>query len=301
MTTPPRFIAEVSSNHHRELDRCQKFVDVAAEIGCHAVKFQQFKVRKLFAREALRAKPKLLERQEWELPESYNAEIAAHCAERGVQFSSTPFYLRAVDLLEPLVDFFKVASYQVLWSELLREVGKTGKPVQLATGMATMDEVRDAVEQLTTAGAPSVELLHCVSVYPTPAEEANLAAIQSLRSEFGGRVGWSDHSRSPEVVRRAIHRWEATTVEFHLDLEGKGEEYSAGHCWLPEEIQVVIEEVARGEEPPADAKTGFHVADGMGVKRPRAAEELERCWRTDPSDGLRPLLETRRALAENAA
>ncbi len=294
-----RFVAEVSSNHHKNLDRCLRFVDVAADVGCAAVKFQQFRVRELFSAEAIAQNPALLAREDWELPEAYNAALARRAHARGIEFSSTPFYLGAVGLLEPLVDFFKVASYQVLWHELLREVGRTGKPVALATGMATIDEVRGAVATLRDAGCEDLTLLHCVSLYPTLPKEANLAAIETLREEFGCAVGWSDHTVSEDVVRRAVGKWRASMVEFHLDLDGGGEEYAGGHCWLPEEIGAAIVEARRAEGQVSFADA--HVADGSGEKAPCAAEDFERRWRTDPSDGLRPLLEMRRHLTEDAA
>ncbi len=293
-----RFVAEVCSNHQRDLGRALAFVDAAAEAGCAAVKFQQFRVRELFAPEALRANPELLERVAWELPESFNAQLAARARARGIQYASTPFYRAAVDLLAPYVHFFKIASYQLLWSELLGAVARTGKPVVLATGMATLEEVRAGVECLRKNGCKELTLLHCVSAYPTPVSEANLAAIETLRKTFDVPAGWSDHTRDPEVLERAVRRFGASMIEFHLDLDGRGGEYEMGHCWLPGEIAWVIKNLARAV--PSDLRRS-HPADGDGKKEPRAAEAEERQWRTDPSDGLRPLLATRRRLVRQTA
>jgi N-acetylneuraminate synthase len=290
------FVAEVSSNHHTDLRRCLRFVDVAAELGCSGVKFQQFRIERLFAPEALRHDPRLLERRAWELPEDFNAPIARHACERGVDFASTPFYLEAVELLEPWVAFFKVASYQILWHELLRELAHTEKHVVLATGMATLDETRAAVELLFEEGCPRLTLLHCVSSYPTPMRQANLAAIGTLREAFGTEVGWSDHSVSTEVVRRAVRVHGASLVELHLDIEGEGDEYRGGHCWLPHQVRELFR--ALESEEPMELQ---HAADGSGEKKPRSCEREERLWRSDPSDGLRPLLEVRRTLSRRAA
>lgn len=285
-----RFVAEVSSNHGRNLARSLEFVETAARIGCAAVKFQQFRVRELFAPEALARAPHTLERRAWELPESHHAPLSKRARELGIAYSCTPFYRRAVEVLEPWVDFYKLASYQLLWTQLLREVGRTAKPVVLATGMATLDEVRAAVDTLRDAGCAELELLHCVSAYPTPVAEANLAAIATLREEFRCPVGWSDHTVSEEVLLRAVRRHEASMIEFHLDLDGQGAEYGGGHCWLPPAIERVIAACARAAGPEAS----FHPADGDGRKAPRACELVERGWRTDPSDGLRPTREMRR-------
>jgi N-acetylneuraminate synthase len=276
------FIAEVSSNHSRSLDRCLAFVDAAAQSGCSAVKFQLFRVRELFAPEALRLKPELLQREQWQLPVDFLPELARRCKQKNVQFSCTPFYLDAVGELEPYVDFYKVASYELLWDGLLAACARTGKPVVLSTGMATITEVHHAVEILRSNGCASPTLLHCTSAYPTPYTEANLAAIETLRQATGCEVGWSDHTVEPAVIYRAIHRWGAKVIEFHLDLDAQGEEYAAGHCWLPNEIGMVIRDVEKA-----------FAADGNGVKEPVPSELPDRLWRADPSDGLRPLREVR--------
>lgn len=276
------FISEVSSNHHRDVKRCLEFVRESKRIGCDAVKFQLFKIKELFAPEILAKREEIRKRDEWELPVSFLPEIAAYCRELKIQFSCTPFYLKAVEELYPHVDFYKVASYELLWDELLTECAQTGKPVVLSTGMAVMPEIAHAVSVLKKAGCKDLTLLHCVSNYPTLPKDCNLAAIKTLRDAFGCKVGWSDHTVQPAVLSRAIHRWNAEAIEFHLDLDGKGEEFQAGHCWLPDQMGAVI----------AGVKMGL-VADGSGEKVTAECERVERDWRADPSDGLRPLLKVR--------
>lgn len=273
-----KFIAEVSSNHDRDLDRALRFIDVAATSGCHAVKFQLFRIDQLFSPEILERSPIHRKRKEWELPLEFLPELALRCRTVGVEFSCTPFYMDAVAILEPHVDFFKVASYELLWDDLLAACARTGKPVVLSTGMATIDEIRHAVETLRCNGCPAPTLLHCTSAYPTPYSEANLAAIETLRQATSCEVGWSDHTVEPAVVHRAMHRWGARVIEFHLDLDGQGDEFAAGHCWLPDQIGKVIKEIELGFE-----------ADGDGFKVPVPSELSDRQWRADPNDGLRPL------------
>jgi sialic acid synthase SpsE len=285
-----QFIAEVSSNHHRDIDRCFAFIDESARIGCGAVKFQLFKIRDLFSPEAIAYKPTLLDREAWELPVAFLPKLAERCRAAGVQFSCTPFYLDAVEELKPHVDFYKVASYELLWDDLLIACARTRKPLVLSTGMADMSEVAHAVDTAKSAGCRDLTLLHCVSGYPTPIDECNLAAIETLRRTFACRVGWSDHSANAAVVLRAISRWNAEVIEFHLDLDGSGDEYKTGHCWLPPQIAPVIAMVRDGER-----------ADGTGEKGPGKTETTERQWRADPSDGLRPLLRTREQIAGKVA
>jgi N-acetylneuraminate synthase len=218
----------------------------------------------------------------WELPVAHLEPIARRCRERGVAFSCTPFYLEAVKELEPYAAFYKVASYELLWSDLLKACAATGKPVIISTGMAIMPEIKAAVATLKNAGASDITVLHCVSAYPSPPEQSNLSAIAAIAAETGAKVGWSDHSRSPAVIERAVHHWNATTVELHLDLDGTGEEYHTGHCWLPQEIGPVIRRIREA-----------FTADGTGFKAPVPAELPDREWRADPSDGLRPFKHVR--------
>jgi sialic acid synthase SpsE len=281
------FVAEVSSNHHRDLARCLAFIDSAAAIGSSAVKFQLFRIDELFAPEALAHNPGLRQRAAWELPVAFLPALADRCRARRVRFGCTPFYLAAVDTLVPHVDFLKIASYELLWTELLQRCAASGKPVVLATGMATLDEIARAVETLRTADCRDLTLLHCVSGYPAPVGECNLAAIQTIARACGCRVGWSDHSVSPAVIYRAIHRWGASMIEYHLDLDGMGDEFATGHCWLPDQMREVIATVRAGE-----------TADGSGEKVPAPSERHDRDWRADPGDGLRPLRPTRAGLGD---
>lgn len=276
------FIAEVSSNHNRDLDRCLAFIDAAHQAGNRAIKFQLFRVDELFAPEILAKSERHRARGTWELPTNFFPDLAARTHELGMLFSCTPFYLQAVEELQPHVDFYKIASYELLWDDLLRACGATGKPVVLSTGMADMNEIEHAVNVIQRAGCERLTLLHCVSAYPTPPEDMNLAAIDTLRQAFGLPVGLSDHSVSPGIIHRAVHRFGAEVVEYHLDLDGQGDEFASGHCWLPNQISTVIEEIKIG-----------CLADGNGKKVPAPSETTDRQWRADPEDGLRPLKGTR--------
>lgn len=287
---PVTFIAEVSSNHARDLSRALAFVDAAADAGCDAVKFQLFRIDALFAPEILARSAQHRARRDWEMPVSFVPPLAERAARRGLAFSCTPFYLEAVAELEPYVAFYKIASYELPWDDLIVACARTGKPTILSTGMATLDEVTRAAQVYRAAGGRDLSFLHCVSAYPTPPEQTNLAAIATIREATGAPCGWSDHTTSPGVLHRAIHKHGAHAVEFHLDLDRTGAEFSSGHCWLPETIAPVIAAVRAGE-----------AADGDGVKRPVPAELSDRDWRADPSDGLRPFKHIRAGWRPEAA
>jgi sialic acid synthase SpsE len=278
------FIAEVSSNHNRDLGRMKDFITSAKKIGCSGVKFQLFKIEELFAPEILERSVKVQNRKQWELPEGMIPELSNYAHDLGLSFGCTPFYLDAVNVLEPFVDFYKIASYELLWSDLFKKCAKTGIPVVFSTGMATLNEVSNALTDLLENECSDITILHCNSAYPTPLRDSNLAAICSLENlirDVGHRnikIGYSDHTVSPAVIYRAVHQYNASFVEFHLDLDGEGEEYAAGHCWLPEQIHEVISNI----------NSGFS-ADGNGDYGPSNSEMPDRDWRADPSDGLRPL------------
>ncbi len=281
------FIAEIGSNHNRDLERTRALIKASAAAGCTAVKLQIFRVEDLFAPEALGSDPRLAGRRAWEFPLEMLPEVRACCDEAGVALGATPFGLWAVEELADWVDFYKVASYELLWHELLRACAATGKPLVLSTGMASETEIADAVDAVDGR----LSLLHCVSGYPTPPGQANLAAIATLRERFGCPVGWSDHTGVEEVIVRAVARWHASDVELHVDLDGCG--FEAGeHNWTPQRIAALRALIAVAEPEPCSE------LDGDGRKSPQPVEWPDVPWRADPADGLRPLRYLRARLAQ---
>jgi len=290
------FIAEVSSNHNRDLTRMKEFIHASGEAGCSGVKFQLFKIDKLFSPEILSKSENHRNRKEWELPVEYIPELADLTHSLGLSFSCTPFYLEAIDGLNPYVDFYKIASYELLWNDLFEKCGNTEKPVIFSTGMATLDEVERALKCLLNTKTKQITVLHCNSAYPTPIKDANLAGIHILKeminkignsNQIDITVGYSDHTVSPAVLYRAIHHYDVNFIEFHIDLDGKGAEYQSGHCWLPDQISEVIANVNSGLE-----------ADGKKIFEPSQSELPDRDWRADPVDGLRPLKEIRESFGK---
>jgi sialic acid synthase SpsE len=293
-----RFIAEIGSNHNGDRARCLELVDAAAAAGARAIKLQVFRVEDLFAAEALARYPRLAARRAWELPLGLLTAIRRRCDERGIELGATPFGLWAVEALADHVDFFKIASYELLWHELIRACAATGRPLIFSTGMASLDEVAAAVRVTRSSGAEP-RLLHCVSGYPTPPAQANLAAIETLRERFDVPVGWSDHTCSERVVRRAVRRWRASDVELHIDLDGRGLE-AGEHNWTPERLRALISSLRETGRDGVDRGPEEEAAtlDGDGVKRPMPVELPDVPWRADPVDGLRPLRRLRAQLAE---
>ncbi len=148
MNRKVKFVAEVSSNHNKDFARSLEFINMAAKVGCYGIKFQLFKIDKLFAPEILNKSEERRRRKRWELSLEFIPGLSNNCHELGLKFFCTPFYLKDVDELKPYVDFYKIASYELLWHDLLKKYAKTKKPVVLSTGMANLEEVKSGVNVL---------------------------------------------------------------------------------------------------------------------------------------------------------
>ena len=278
-----KFISEVCSNHNSKLSRALRFVDKSAEIGCYSVKFQSFKISKLFAPEIIKKSKTHKFREKWELNPQFIEKIAQRCLEKKIYFSCTPFYLEAVNYLKDYVKFFKIASYELLWDDLLEKCAKTKKPIIISTGMASYKEIKTAYKKLKNFGCKDLSIMHCVSNYPANLSDCNLSTIKKIKRNFKCKVGWSDHSKSVDVIARSIEKWKAQMIEFHMDLDRKGVEYNFGHCWLPSEIQPLIRYF-----------NGPHLYDGKPKIYSTQNEKIEQKWRRDPVDGYRPMISIRK-------
>ena len=281
-----KFIAEVCSNHNGNLKRCLKFVDVAKELNCYAVKFQLFTIPNLYSKNAKKLYKNVQRKKKRELPKKFIPIISNYCKKKKIKFCCTPFDIGSVEYLKKYVDFFKIASYELIWSDLLKSCAKTKKPVVLSTGMANLKEVAKAVDILKKNNCKKISLLHCVSSYPASVSSCNLNSIEFMKKKFKCDVGWSDHTVNPLLIYSAIRNHKAKIVEFHLDLDRKGWEYKSGeHCWLPDKIKAVIEFLNKEKQ-----------TNGILKKFSSIDEKKERMFRADPEDGLRPLKKFRSIL-----
>ena len=175
---PCYVIAEAGANHDRDLDAARRLIDVAAEAGADAVKFQTYSGRTLYSTKTPRfdylgelgAKPAHELLDDVALPREWQPILAAHCRDAGIEFLSSPFDRAAVDELDALdVAAFKIASFELVDLPLIEYTASKGRPLILSTGMASLGEIEDAVAAARAAGAPGVCLLQCASLYPSPA------------------------------------------------------------------------------------------------------------------------------------
>lgn len=280
-----KFIAEVSSNHNRNLNRCLEFVKVAKEIGCYAIKFQLFKIDKLFSKEVLEKSVEHRKRKKWELPDEFIPAIKKECLKHKIKFGCTPFDLEAVRFLNKYVDFYKISSYEILWNNLLKECAQSKKPVIFSTGMANLDEILKAKKILKKNGCKDITTLHCISEYPADIKNSNLHFFNILKKKLKVKVGWSDHTKDELFLAFLCNHFDIEYLEFHLDLDKKGYEYGPGHCWLPDEIKQIIN----------FQKKVKLLRNNKSIKKNFSKiEKSERLWRADPQDGLRPFLTVRK-------
>ena len=200
----PYVIAEIGVNHEGSVDLAKRLIDLAKHGGADAAKFQSYKADTLASKYSpaywdTSKEPIESQYQLFQKYDSFGAAefvaLADHCRETGIDFVSTPFDDAAIEFLDPLVAYFKVASADLTNVPFLRKVGAKGKPVLLSTGASTREEVHGAVEELTRAGACDVVLLHCVLNYPTECSNAHLRMIRGLQRAYPSCViGYSDHT-----------------------------------------------------------------------------------------------------------
>lgn len=265
-------IAEAGVNHNGDIGVAHRLIDVAAEAGADAVKFQTFAADRLATADAPKAEyqkattgadeSQLEMLRRLELKPEQHFELLRHAAERGLIFLSTPFEETSADLLETLgIAAFKVPSGEVTNTPFLIHLARKGRPLLLSTGMSTLEEVDGAVRAVRENGDPPLALLHCVSCYPAAAADCNLRALETLRRNFGVPVGFSDHTLGTHVSTAAVALG-ANLIERHFTLDRTlpGPDHRASS--EPAELAALIRGVREVES-----------ALGDGVKRRIASEE----------------------------
>lgn len=266
---PVYFIAEAGSNHDGDLSRAMRLIEVAAEAGADAVKFQTFRADALYPRSAGTTEYLEIDRpihdviHDLEMPWDWIPVLAAHCAEQGIDFLSTPFDEASADALDPFVSAFKIASYEMTHHVLLQHCARKGKPVILSTGTATLSEVREAVEALRAVGGTDIVVLQCTAKYPAPLETLNLLTLPVMARELGVPVGLSDHSREPTPGPMAAAALGAAVIEKHFTLDNRLPGPDHAYALEPSELAAVVARVRQVER-----------TLGSGEKRP-APEENE--------------------------
>jgi N-acetylneuraminate synthase/N,N'-diacetyllegionaminate synthase len=269
---PVFIIAEAGVNHNGDVQMAEKMVDVAADAGADAVKFQTFRADEVVSAAAPKARYQIENAGEGESqlemikhlelsPEAHR-KLIERCRERGIIFLSTPFDFPSADLLESLaLPAYKVASGEITNWPFLEHIASKGKPVILSTGMSDLNEVEQAVKVLRGAGCSELLILHATSSYPATAASANLRAMQTLSEFFHTPVGLSDHTMGIEVALAATALG-ASILEKHFTLDRSlaGPDHKAS--LEPAELRSLVRGIRAVES-----------ALGDGRKQPMPSEE----------------------------
>lgn len=213
-------VAEIGNNHEGSAARAADMVRAAAECGVDAVKFQTVRAGELVSRKETARFERLTS---FELSDAEYAELSQLARGLGLLFISTPLYLDAVAMLEPLVDAYKIASGDNDFLPLIEKVAHTGKPVIISSGVSTFAQIETAVATVrriwrASEHAGELGVLQCVSSYPTPPEEAQLAAIPLLAQSLGCVAGYSDHTLGIDACVLAVGAG-ARILEKHFTLD----------------------------------------------------------------------------------
>lgn len=264
-------IAEAGDNHNGNLELALKLVDVAVESGADCVKFQTFVTEEVISKKAEKAdyqkestgasESQYEMVKKLELSFEQFSEIASYCKERGIMFLSTAFDLKSIDFLNTLsMPFWKIPSGEITNLPYLIKIAQTNKDVVLSTGMATIDEIREAVEILSNNGAGKITILHCNTEYPTPMMDVNLKAMNSIQKIFNVDVGYSDHTLGIEVPIAAVALG-AKIIEKHFTLDRNMEGPDHQASLEPHELKDMVKSIRNIEN-----------ALGSGVKKPSQSE-----------------------------
>ena len=242
-------VAEIGNNHEGDFKVAQELVRQAAGSGAHAVKFQTFQTRYFVGPQDAARYARL---KSFELTYPQFAELAALARARGLLFISTPLDLESARFLDGVVDAYKVASGDNDFYPLMEAIGRTGKPVIISTGMSDMEQVRAAkrcVDTVWRAGGITQEMaiLHCVSSYPAPPEDINLAVLPRLASELGCTIGYSDHTDGIEACVLAVALG-ARVIEKHFTLDKHYSDFRDHQLSAdPAEMKRLMAEIARAQ------------------------------------------------------
>ena len=256
----PFIIAEMSGNHNQSLERALQIVEAAAKSGAHAIKLQTYTADTMTLNVDL--KDFLIEDKNslWHgeklhdlykkayTPWEWHEPIFKKCKELGVICFSTPFDETAVDFLESLnVPCYKIASFENNHLPLINKVAKTGKPIILSTGLASIADLYDAVNEIRSTGNENIILLKCTSAYPATPADANLLTIPHMRDLFGCQVGLSDHTLGIGVAIASV-AFGATVIEKHFTLDRNDGGVDSAFSLEPDELKNLVIETKRAWE-----------------------------------------------------
>lgn len=255
---PVYIIAEMSANHAGSVDRAKEIIHAAKEAGADCVKIQTYTPDTITIdcnngyfqiKDGIWKGENLyhLYNQAY-TPWEWQAELKMEADRIGIDFFSTPFDNTAVDFLEGIgIDFYKIASFELVDLPLLRYVASKGKPIIMSTGMASLAEIDEAVQEIRRTGNNQLALLRCASAYPAITDEMNLATMKNMKEVFGVPVGLSDHSMGAVGAIAAVALG-AKIIEKHFCIDRTDESPDASFSMNPLEFREMILDIRQVEK-----------------------------------------------------
>lgn len=265
-------IAEAGVNHNGSIEIAKKMVDSAKKSGADCIKFQTFISENIVSKNAVKAEyqkqhtysdeNQLDMLKKLELTFNEFVELSEYCKLKEIEFLSTGFDFDSIDFLNSLgMKKWKIPSGDITNLPYLIKIAELNKPVILSTGMCTMEDITAAINLLKRNGSGEITVLHCTTEYPTPYEDVNLTAMNTIKNEFDMPVGYSDHTKGIEIPIAAVALG-ATVIEKHftLDVNMEGPDHKAS--LEPDELKAMV-----------TAIRNIETAMGTGVKKPAESEK----------------------------
>lgn len=255
---PTYIIAEMSGNHGGSIDRAKEIIYKAKECGADCIKIQTYTADTMtidcnneyftIADGTWKGKNLYKLYEDAGTPWEWQAELKSVAKKIGIDFFSTPFDKTSVDFLESLdVEFYKIASFELIDIPLIQYVASKGKPIIMSTGMGTLDEIWEAVEAIRNQGNDQIALLKCSSAYPVVPDDMNLMTIGNMKDIFGVPVGLSDHSMG-SVGAVAATALGANIIEKHFCLTREVQTADSSFSMEPEEFQNMVKDIRSAEQ-----------------------------------------------------
>ena len=306
-------IAEAGVNHNGDVELAKQLVDAAAQAGADLVKFQTFDAEQLVTKTAPKAKYQALTTgaaqsqlamlKKLELSAEMHETLVDYCHSRNIGFLSSAFDIKSLDYLALLgVEQFKIPSGEITNLPYLRHIGSYSKPVIMSTGMASQNEIKNALDVLEAAGTPKTQItvLHCNTEYPTPMHHVNLLAMCAIREDFDVNVGYSDHTMGIEVPIAAVALG-AVVIEKHMTLNKNlpGPDHKASA--EPDEFTLMVSAIRNIEQAmgdgmkcasPSEARNITVARKSLVAAKPIRAGELftaDNLTAKRPGDGISPM------------
>ncbi len=272
---PVYMVAEISANHHGSFEQAAQIIHAAKEAGADAVKLQTYTADTITITG---------DRQEFRIaggtiwdgrtlhdlyaeaytPWEWQPRLKDIANELGMDLFSSPFDSTAIDFLEKInVPAYKLASFELVDIPLIHKTARTGKPLIISTGMATLEEIEEAVRAARQAGAEQIALLKCTSAYPAPAEEMNLRTIPQLAQRFDVPVGLSDHTKGIAVPVAAVALG-ACIIEKHLTLSRSMPGPDSAFSLEPAEFKAMVDAVRTAEKALGEVRFGSGEKESSG-------------------------------------